>query len=273
MRYDYDIFDAHAHVYPNKIADRAVKAIGEFYDIPIQKNGTVEGLVEAWTDENGEKVAKKCLIHATATTPHQVKSINDFISGIVKNNKDFVGFGTLHTELTEEETFAEAQRMLDIGLKGVKLHPDFQKFNADCEAAKKMYRATEGRLPILFHAGDRRYGYSAPERIAAVAKAFPKQTVIAAHFGGYSEWEKVVDVYKGIDNVYFDTCSTLFALTPEKAKSIIDALGSERFLFGTDYPMWDPLEELGRFMRLPLSEKERVEILGKNAEELLGIKL
>ena len=268
----YKIFDAHAHVYPEKIAEKAVKAIGEFYGISMQNDGTVDGLIEAWT-KDGVRYASKCLIHATATTPHQVKSINDFISSNVLSHDCFVGFGTLHTGLTEEETFEEARRMLEIGLKGVKMHPDFQKFYTDGEEAQKMYRATQGRLPILFHAGDTRYGYSSPERIAAVAKRYPKQIVIAAHFGGYTEWDKVVDVYKGLDNVYFDTCSSLAYISREKAKSIIDALGAEKFLFGTDYPMWKPLEEIERFLNIPLSEREREMILGKNAEDLLNIKL
>ena len=268
----YKIFDAHAHVYPDKIADKAVKAIGDFYNIPMEKDGTVDGLIEAWT-KDGVRYAQKCLIHSTATTAKQVRPINDFIAGIVKEHDCFVGFGTLYTELTEEETFEEAQRMLDIGLMGVKMHPDFQKFYVDGVEAWKMYRATQGRLPILFHAGDTRYGYSSPERIAVVAKTFPKQTVIAAHFGGYTEWYKVIDVYKGLDNVYFDTCSSLAYISPEKAKEIIDALGAEKFLFGTDYPMWDPFEEVERFMRIPLTDREREMILGKNAENLLGIKL
>ena len=268
----YKIFDAHAHVYPDKIADRAVRAIGDFYDIPIQKNGTVEGLIEAWT-KDGVRLASKCLIHATATTPHQVQSINNFISSNVKNYDCFVGFGTLHTGLSEEDLDAEVERMIAIGLKGVKMHPDFQEFYADGEDAQKMYRATEGRLPILFHAGDKRYGYSSPERIARVARIYKKQIVIAAHFGGYTEWESVVDAYKGLDNVYFDTCSTLAFISPIDARRIIDALGVEKFIFGTDYPMWAPLEELERFMRIPLSEKERELILGKNAENLLNISL
>lgn len=82
-----------------------------------------------------------------------------------------------------------------------------------------------------------------------------------------------MDAYKGLDNVYFDTSSTLAFLSEEDAKKIIDALGAERFLFGTDYPMWAPLGELKRFMRLCLTERERELILAKNAENLLDIKV
>ena len=66
----YKIFDAHAHVYPDKIADKAVKAIGDFYGIPMEKDGTVEGLIDAcngcnlpfcigcFNGEYGQKVEK-----------------------------------------------------------------------------------------------------------------------------------------------------------------------------------------------------------------------
>ena len=268
----YKIFDAHAHVYPEKIAEKAVKAIGDFYDIYIQENGTASGLIESWS-ENGKMIAAKCLIHSTATTAHQVERINDFISGIVSGSDKFVGFGTLHTDLTDEQAFSEVDRMIKIGLKGVKLHPDFQEFYADGENAQKIYRATRGKLPILFHAGDKRYGYSSPERIAKVARDYPDQIVIAAHFGGYSEWDKVADVYRGIENVYFDTSSSLMFLKEGEAEKMIRALGYEKFLFGTDFPMWSPKGELERFFRLDLTETEREAILGKNAERLLNIKL
>ena len=41
--------------------------------------------------------------------------------------------------------------------------------------------------------------------------------------------------------------------------------------FGTDYPMWEPSEELDRFFRLPLTEEEQELILHKNAERLLQL--
>ncbi len=268
----YRVFDAHAHIYPPAIAAKAVAAIGDFYSLTMNEDGTVDGLLSAWA-ECGELCAEKCLVHSTATTTHQVTKINDYISNTVKTHGDrLIGFGTLHPGLSEEDTEKEVQRMLDEGLKGIKLHPDFQKFYVDAPEAQKLYRAAEGKLPILFHAGDNRYDFSAPERIAKTAKAYPNLTVIAAHFGGYRHWDKVVDIYRGLDNVYYDTCSSLFALDKQEARGIINALGYEKFLFGTDYPMWRPVDELARFFALDLLDNQNEAIFSDNAYRLLNIR-
>ena len=155
-------------------------------------------------------------------------------------------------------------------MKGVKLHPDFQRFNVDDPEVFKIYRAIDGRVPILFHAGDNRYTYSAPERIASVAKQFPRQAIIAAHFGGYRCWDRA-EVYKGLDNVYFDTCSSLEYLTASQATDLIRKLGVERFTFATDFPMWDHETELKKFLKLNLTDSEREMILCKNAKRILGL--
>jgi predicted TIM-barrel fold metal-dependent hydrolase len=155
-------------------------------------------------------------------------------------------------------------------MHGLKLHPDFQRFNVDDPEVFKIYRAVDARVPILFHAGDDRYTYSAPERIATVAKTFPKQAIIAAHFGGYRCWDRL-DAYLGLDNVYFDTCSSLEYLTPAEATAIIQRFGAEKFMFATDFPMWDHEEELAKFMRLGLTDDQKEMILGANAKRLLKL--
>ncbi|MBQ2714742.1 MAG: amidohydrolase family protein [Clostridia bacterium] len=265
-KYAGKIIDTHAHIYPDKIAERAVHAIGDFYDIKMAKGGNIAGLLES-----GSKIGvKKYVVHSLATTVHQVQSINNFILTSAKENEAFVPFATLHPGMLESDMFDEVDRVISLGAKGLKLHPDFQKFNIDDENVFKIYRACKGRLPILFHAGDNRYDFSAPTRLARVAKLFPDLKVIAAHFGGYHRWEEV-GVYKGLDNVYYDTCSALFMLTPREAEDIIDMLGVDRFFFSTDYPMWDHEDEFNNVMKLSLSEEEREMVFYKNAERVLGI--
>ena len=113
--------------------------------------------------------------------------------------------------------------------------------------------------------------YSKPERLARVAEQFPKQIFIGAHFGGYQAWDESEKYLIGKENVYIDTSSSLFVLTPEYAAELIRRHGAERVLFGTDYPMWDPTEEIERFMRMPLTEEEREMIFAKNLERLLDL--
>lgn len=262
-----DIINAHAHIYPEKIAKKATETIGVFYDIEMEMPaGTPERLIE-----DGKTIGTtRYVVHSVATTAHQVRSINEFIKSEVEKHPEFIGFITLHQDLNEDEVAHEVNWACENGFKGIKLHPDFQKFNIDDENAEKFYRAAEGKLPILFHVGDDRFDFSAPSRLVKMAKKYPKTTFIAAHFGGYRCW-KDAELYKGLNNVYFDTCSSLPFISSDKAKEIIDMLGADRFFFATDFPMWDSKGELERFNAIPLNESERQLILSGNIKRLLGI--
>jgi len=262
-----EIIDAHAHIYPEKIAEKATVAIGDFYDIPMEMPaGTAERLIE-----DGKRAGiSRYVVHSVATTAHQVRSINEFIKKELELHKEMIGFITLHQDLTEEEVEFEISWAIENGFKGIKLHPDFQKFYIDGENAQKFYRLAENRLPILFHTGDNRYDFSKPERLVKMAKKYPNVNFIGAHFGGYRCWEDS-HLYKGLSNVYFDTCSSLSFITSQKAKEIIDELGADKFFFATDFPMWDACGELERFNAIPLNEQERKMILSDNIKKLLKL--
>lgn len=261
----YRIIDAHCHIYPQKIAAKAVTAIGNFYGINMSEDGTAPSLIG-----EGERIGvEKYVVHSTATTVHQVRSINEYIYGEMQLHPEFIGFMTLHNEMTDEAIEEEVELALSRGMKGVKLHPDFQKFNID--DAENIYRVTAGRLPVLLHMGDKRYDFSSPERLRKMAEKYPQQTFIGAHFGGYSVWDKV-ECLKDLPNVYFDTSSSLWFLDKSKAADLIHRFGHQRYFFGTDFPMWKPDEELKRFLALDLTEQEREDILFNNAATLLGVK-
>ena len=192
------------------------------------------------------------------------------LSEVKKHPAELIGFITLHPDLTEAELDLEVRLALENGLQGVKLHPDFQRFDIDGEDAEKIYKAVGDKLPILFHTGDDRYDYSSPERLVRVAKTHPEVRFIAAHFGAYRVWEKA-EIYRGIPNIWFDTSSSLAYISPERARELIDILGIDRFFFATDFPMWRASEELERFYKIPLSDTEREMILGGNIRKFLGI--
>ena len=262
-----EIINAHAHIYPEKIAQKATDTIGVFYDIKMQMPaGTSERLIE-----DGKRAGiTGYVVHSVATTAHQVRSINEFLKREVSAHPEFIGFIALHQDLTEEDIEREIDWAIENDFKGIKLHPDFQKFFIDDEEVEKFYRAASGKLPILFHIGDDRYDFSKPERLVRIAKKYPDTTFIAAHFGGYRCWEDA-QLYRGLDNVYFDTCSSLPFITPEKAKEIIDMLGADRFFFATDFPMWDSASELERFKTIPLTNAEREMIYSANIKKLLKL--
>lgn len=262
-----EIIDAHAHIYPEKIAKKATDTIGVFYDIEMEMPaGTAERLLE----EGARAGIGRFVVHSVATTAHQVRSINEFIKREMAAHPEFIGFITLHQDLTEEEVVSEVNWAIENGFRGIKLHPDFQKFHIDDQVAEKFYRAASGRLPILFHVGDDRYDFSKPERLVRMARKYPELTFIAAHFGGYRCWDDA-PLYKGLKNVYFDTCSSLPFISAQRARELIDMLGADRFFFATDFPMWDAEGELERFFSIPMTDSEREMILSGNIKRLLKI--
>jgi predicted TIM-barrel fold metal-dependent hydrolase len=259
----YDVIDMHAHIFPDKIAERAVESIGKYYNIPMSRSGTVNGLLEAGSRIN----VSKYVVHSSATHVEQVKSINDYVFGVQSSHKNLIGFGTLHPGL--EDADLEVERIISMGLHGIKLHPEFQEFCIDDDAMLPVYKAIEGRLPLLIHMGDQNTDSSSPVRLAGILDMFPELVIIAAHFGGYSMWDESMKHLIG-KNLFMDTSSTLAFLDPGKAVEMIRKHGVHKMLFGTDYPMWDHKEELGRFLMLELNEEERRAILYGNAQKLLS---
>lgn len=266
---DIKIIDTHAHIYPKKIAEKAVTTIGNFYDKEMENsNATSEDLLISGKEIN----VNKYVVCSTATTVKQVQSINNFIVEEVKKHKEFIGFATLHPDMEEEDIFNEVQRIINMNLQGIKLHPDFQLFDIDEKRAEKIYRACNDKLPILFHTGDDRFDYSSPLRLAKIAKKYPHLQCIAAHFGGYNRWSEI-DSYDKLDNIFFDTSSSLFKLDYLMAKDIIKHIGYEKFMFGCDFPMWNHKAELERFLNLNFNDKINEDILSNNAQRILNIKL
>ncbi|MCL2884232.1 MAG: amidohydrolase family protein [Oscillospiraceae bacterium] len=259
------IIDAHAHIFPDKIAAAAAGGIQRFYDMPVTYDGTADTLLAA----GGAAGVTHFIVQSVATVPEQVESINQFIAEQVRLHPgQLTGLGAMHPACDVAAAF---EQIAALGLGGVKLHPDFQQFNIDDLAAFPIYeRAQAAGLPLLLHTGDYRYDYSHPRRLAAVLKRFPRLTVIAAHFGGWSVWSDAAKCLAGT-GVYVDTCSSLYALEPKKARKLIDLFGEERVLFGTDYPMWEYGAERERFEALGLEEETKEKILYKNAQRLFGI--
>lgn len=260
------VIDTHAHIYPDAIALRAAKSTGDFYHIPMCMDGTLGQLLA-----HGKAAGiSRFLVHSVAVTPSRVHSVNDYLMRVsAEHPHTLIGFGTLHPDY--EDVPAELARLKAGGLNGVKLHPDIQEFLLDSPAAVAMFRAmADLGLPALIHTGDSRYPYSQPERVARVLDQVPTLKVICAHLGGWSVWDTAWQTLAGRDNVWVDTSSSLYALAPEKAAEIIRRYGADRVFFGTDYPMWQPEEEMARFLALPLTEEERESILHLNFEAFLA---
>jgi predicted TIM-barrel fold metal-dependent hydrolase len=249
--------DVHTHAFHPKIAKKALSQLEEHYHIAPVGNGLWEDLQKRLARCDIQRV----FIHSAATAPEQVIPANNWACSL-REIPGVVPFGTMHPAFADME--CELARLHDKGIRGIKLHPDFQGFWLDDPALLPLFAAMEGQFTLMVHVGDRlppQQNPSCPWKVAAIKRRFPKLQVIAAHFGGYRHWHYVVDALKGLE-VYMDTSSSLFAIPQEELEAIFNSFPRQRFLFGSDYPLWDPGAEIKQLQqRLRLSDQALENIL------------
>ncbi|MDR0821290.1 MAG: amidohydrolase family protein [Oscillospiraceae bacterium] len=261
------IIDCHTHIYPQKIADKAVKYIGEFYTLSMHRDcsGTAEELLSEMDSAGIDRAA----ILAVSQAPDQTHKINEFAAATAAAHPRLFGLGTIHIE--QQDILAEVEHIKSLGLNGLKLHPDMQKFNADDERLFPVFDLlSQYKLPLMLHAGDFRFGYSHPDRIKNICDNFPRLTVVAAHFGGWSMFDLAFEVLENT-NAVVDTSSSFAFLGKRRSLELIRLYGTDRVMFGSDYPMWKPGDELTTLLSLGLSDTELERILHLNAERVFNL--
>jgi len=266
------ILDFHCHVYPHTIADKAAEAVARFYGVQRGTDIAEQGCaLEDVLHAQAEAGITKTVICSAATVPHQVQHINEFLARKAEqSNGRCISFGTLHPD--SEDVAGDIDHLIDLGLRGVKLHPDMQGFALDDPKAMRLYELAGNRLPFLLHTGDNRFHYSNPEQMQPVLEEFPDTVFIGAHMGGYTCWDEATRTFAGkYENFYVDVSSTMFAIPPEEVVNMIRAYGADHVLFGTDFPMWRQRDEVEHFLTLPLTQEEKQAIVWDNGARLLGL--
>ena len=260
------IIDFHTHVYPEAIARKAADNVRAFYD--GLGNDAIDGKVQTLLDRGDLAGITEFAILPVATKAERTRSINDFIIREASAQPRFYGFGTVHADM--DGLMDEVKYIKDNGLHGIKIHPDYQTFAIDDPRMFSVYEEIQGNMPIIFHMGDLRYDYSHPARLRRVLDLFPDLQVIAAHFGGY-QMRNIAREILTDTKCLFDTSSSLMFMEPGMAEEFIRHYGADRFLYGSDFPMWDPVIELERFMKLDLTDDEKEQIAWKTAAQLLRV--
>ena len=259
-------YDVHTHAFHPKIAAKVLKQLHEHYDIPPVGTGLMDDLLARARAAGLDRV----VVHTAATTPDQVLPANNWSIALHEKYPEVLAFGTMHPGHPDpEKEFARLERA---GIHGLKFHPDFQGFRMDDPAFCRLLGRVAGRFTVMFHVGDRaapENNPSCPVKLAALLDEFPELTAIAAHFGGYRHWRWALEHLAGRD-VYLDTSSTLAFIDDETLCALWQKHPRERFLFGSDYPLFDPASEARRLAeRLGLDEAE-VRAVQANAHGLLG---
>lgn len=268
----YPVIDSHTHVFPDKIAGKSRQYVSDFYNMPMYTEGTyteLKKVADSNVHNNGNykwKIVKQ-LICSPAVTPEQTNNINQYISSLAQIDKSIIGFGTLHIDNTEIDYIIDNIKKNE--LKGIKFHFDFQKFNIDNEKMITIYKEiAKAKLPVLFHMGDERFDFSNPNRLVSVMDKVPDLKIIAAHMGGFGHWDTAYKLPVS-ENLYFDVSSSMNFISTEKLHKFIDKFGQKHFFFGSDFPMWNPYDELEKLEDKQLSEEQIRAITYNNFNEFL----
>ncbi len=261
-----EMIDFHTHVFPDDLAPRAVQQLTGRSGEKAHTDGTAAGL-KASMARNGIRLS---VTQPVSTRPEQTPAINKFAIA-QKTDSCLEPFGTVHPDYAHFRD--EIARLRDAGIRGVKFHPDYQRFYADEERVFPIYEAlAENGLIGLFHAGvDIGLGppyHGTPDRIARVLDAFPQWTIVAAHFGGFQMWDDVERHLLGRE-VYLETSYTLAWMEAGRFAAMARKHGIERVIFGTDSPWADQGEEIRLMEQSGLTASELEQVFHANAMRLL----
>lgn len=261
--------DFHTHAFTESIAKRAIEKLEGLAQQKALTDGTVASLLQRF-DEWG---VDKGVVLTIATKPSQQTTINNWAASIKSDR--LIPFGSVHFLADDWE--AELERIKELGLKGVKLHPDYQGFEIDDERLTPIYKkcASLG-LVVLFHAGydcvSPDYIHAIPEASLRVHRRVPEMTMVLAHLGGNYLPDDVLKYLAGEEGeLYFDTSFVADVYDDSVVEKIILKHGTDRILFATDCPWCSGKAEIDMINRLSLTEDDREKIFHKNAERLLHL--
>jgi predicted TIM-barrel fold metal-dependent hydrolase len=259
------VFDFHTHVFPDAIGPRTVAQLSATLPDKPSYDGTRAGLLRKMSEAG----IAGALNAPVATRPGQVSAINTWAAA--NNQWPILSFGAIHPDFPDIP--AELRRVKDLGLKGVKLHPEYQSFSPDEPRLDAVWHTCRdlGLITLLHVGNDWLFEppcKGPPGAIARVVRAWPGLRFVAAHLGGFQMWNEFERELLGLP-LYLDTSFAVGRLPEERLLGIIRRHGVDHILFGTDAPWQDPATALPAFLRLPLTPDEQRAILWENASRLL----
>ena len=274
------IIDFHTHMFPDKIAGRTLDYLSGIFGASPFADGTYTGLCNSM----GKGAVDISIALPAVTKISQVAAINRFASAYTEG--PVISFGGIHPEC---ENYKEILKEIkNLGLKGIKLHPDYQDamFN-DIRYKRIISYATELGLVVVVHAGVDiglpSVTHCTPDMVCEVLDEVQPERLVLAHMGGWNLWDEVLAKLCG-RNVYMDTAFSYGEIawlsgaehrwklaSEEMFLKLIRAHGADRIVFGTDSPWTDQKRAIKDIQALPLSDEDKKKILGENALQLLGL--
>ena len=199
---------------------------------------------------------------------------NDLVASFVDQYPDRFIPGAFVTPHYADEAIGELERAFDtLGAKFLKIYGDFWGKPHDDPVYFPIFEWCNDRdIAILHHASyvfDEK-SVTMPGRYAALHKRFPRIRWVMAHAGSGSNWSSI-EAARDIPNVYLETASSRGE--PGIIKAVVEAVGADRVLYGSDMPVFDARHQVGKIVTADISDEDKQKILGLNAIKLLGLEL
>ena len=259
------IIDFHTHIFPDKIADKTISHLAEVCREKPHTNGKKEGLLQSM----GEAEISCSVILPVVTNPSQFASICRFAETF--QEEPLISFGGIHPDSTDYKE--ELRQIKSLGMKGIKLHPDYQNtyFN-DIRYKRILSYASELDLIVSVHAGLDPLCpediHCTPKMALEVIREVQPTKLVLAHMGGNALYDESETYLMGED-VYLDTSYVLDKMDRQQFVRMVRGHGADRVLFASDSPWAGQKEFVTYFDTLGLTEEEKEKILYKNADKLL----
>jgi predicted TIM-barrel fold metal-dependent hydrolase len=299
------IIDAHVHTYPTRdIGRQAMMGTGrtdyggtpdELLEILARADITnavmvnmtpFADMMDAALERLPEGLSTKDRAAEEETAKRRIigrlKRRNQWTCEVAREHPQLIAFIGLDPSMSEQELLDEIETRSGEGARGIKLHPAAQRFYPNDERLAPVYsRATELGWLVIFHSGAFGLGPGATDQASLqhfppLLKAFPDLTVVLGHMG-FGDWETCAAIANDFPNAMFDCCFIVNgtepspAITDEEAAAAFRKVGTDRVMFGSDYPWFDPALDAARIERLPLTDAEKRSILYENAARVFKL--
>ena len=278
------IIDFHTHIFPPWLRERRDEYIKRdpcfslLYSQPQAKMATAEELLASMDEAD---IDLSVVLNIGWVGHELCVKTNDYIlDSVSRYPTRLVGFCAIQPG-AGDTAIAELERCAKAGAKGIgELRSDIQGFNLTDKTTMKPFvdTALKHNLIFLTHSsepvGHEYYGKGSitPDILYSFIAAFPNLKLVCAHWGGGLPFYALMpEVAKALANVFFDTAATVFLYKPEIFKQVSQIIGSDKILFGTDYPLMHQNRVLAQIQSSQLPEEDIARILGANAQKLLHL--
>ncbi|MCK5576779.1 MAG: amidohydrolase [Dehalococcoidales bacterium] len=278
------IIDFHTHVFPPQIKKNRGRYIDSdpcFAILYSAKDARLVTTEELIASMDRAEIEVSVIANIGWVTHELCLETNDYILDSVSRYPNrLIGFCSVQP-LSLPAALDEVERCAKGGARGVgELRPDIQLFDLMDEEIMRPLVDTliKHKLILLSHVSEPvghiypGKGAITPEVLYPFIVTYPDLSIVCAHWGGGLPFYALMpEVKKAMTNVYFDTAASPLLYSSQVYQQVIQLVGADKILFGSDYPLLEQERLIKDIANLNLPEETREQILAGNAQRLLGI--